>query len=61
MNMCIFELTYRCNEKCIHCYEEHSSVSVDELSYEELCDVLDELRDMGVLEVTFTGDRKSVV
>lgn len=55
-----FELTYRCNEKCIHCYEEHSSVSVDELSYEELCDVLDELRDMGVLEVTFTGGEVAV-
>ena len=49
-----FELTYACNQKCVHCYEEHDKVSTD-LSYQELCTILDELKDMGVLEVTFTG------
>lgn len=48
-----FELTFRCNEKCRHCY----CVTDDrkELSTEEIKRILDELYEMNVFEVTFTG------
>ena len=49
-----FELTFRCNEKCKYCY-----CIVDkgrkELSTEEIKSVLDQLKELGVFEVTFTG------
>ncbi len=54
-----FELTYRCNQKCIHCYEGHN-VHCSELSFAEICSLLDQLREMGVLELTFTGGEVAV-
>lgn len=58
----LFELTYRCPEKCVHCYLEPSDLSCEyinkqneELSYEEIADILDQLADMNVMEITFTG------
>lgn len=47
------ELTYRCNEKCRHCYVYDETG--EELSTKELKRVLDELREMGVLSILFTG------
>ena len=55
-----FELTYRCNARCIHCYEEHCPSSAGELTYGELCRVLDELRAMNTMQVTFTGGEVSM-
>ena len=52
-----FELTYACNEKCVHCY----AVSPDSFSYKhsltlEKCKVLiDELRRMNCFHLIFTG------
>ncbi len=49
----LIELTYRCNEKCRYCYcvtEEKG-----EMTTEEVKRILDELRAMNALEVTFTG------
>ena len=47
------ELTYRCNERCRHCYidERHG----EELTTEQVKQVLDDLHGMGVLAVLFTG------
>ena len=55
-----FELTYRCNEQCVHCYcvVEHgkeAEARKRELTYDEVVRVLDELAEMGTLYVTFTG------
>jgi radical SAM protein with 4Fe4S-binding SPASM domain len=55
-----FELTYRCNEQCIHCYcvVEHGQeeeAKKRELTYEEVVRVLDELAELGALYVTFSG------
>lgn len=47
------ELTYRCNEKCKHCYvinERRPELSTDECKV-----ILDTLAEMGVLNVVFTG------
>ncbi|MCQ2530123.1 MAG: radical SAM protein [Lachnospiraceae bacterium] len=50
---CAFELTYRCNEKCKYCY--CCTDDKDELSTEEIKNIIDQLYEMNVLELTFTG------
>ena len=50
-----FELTYRCNARCIHCYEDHCPSNPHELTFDEVCHALDELRAMNTMQVTFTG------
>ena len=47
------ELTFRCNEKCRHCYCVASDVP--ELSTKEVFMLLDKLREMDVFDITFTG------
>ncbi len=51
------EITHRCNLKCLHCYLEcHSNEpQPDELSATEMAGVLDQLFEMGVYYVTFSG------
>lgn len=57
------ELTYGCNEMCVHCYNPNSSrencvvkkVADDELATEDYFSVLDQLAEMGVPKVLFTG------
>ncbi len=50
------ELTNKCNFKCIHCYEtiERDGCGVA-LSSERLLQIIDELVDMGLISVFFTG------
>src|SRR5262245_53386412 len=55
-----FELTYRCNEQCVHCYcmVEHGreqEVRRRELTLDEIRHVLDELADMGGLYLPLSG------
>lgn len=50
----MFELTYRCNERCKHCYCDHDDFK-NELSFEEIKKVIDDLKAMNVVELTFTG------
>ena len=60
-----FELTYACNEACIHCYNPESprqggmeTVKIKpqgEMSAQEYFPVLDALKKMGVAKVIFTG------
>lgn len=47
------ESTYKCNEKCRHCYI--SKQKKKELTTEQIKNILDQLADMRVLEITFTG------
>ena len=60
----MFELTYRCSEKCIHCYNPGATRNDNEISYRnqreelELNDykrIIDELYDHGLVRVTLTG------
>ena len=53
LSHCSFELTYKCNEKCRYCYCGEDDR--DELRTEEIKDILDQLYEMNVLELTFTG------
>ncbi len=55
----ILELTRICNLSCRHCYAPPDK-GRQELSYEELCGVVDDLRSMGTLFVTFSGGDPTV-
>lgn len=47
------DLTYRCNERCIHCYLDHEDHG--EMTTQEIKDVLDQLAEAGTLFLTFSG------
>jgi radical SAM protein with 4Fe4S-binding SPASM domain len=47
------DLTYRCNERCIHCYLDHADHG--EMSTAEIEDVLTQLAEAGVFFLTFSG------
>src|SRR4029453_11941729 len=54
------ELTYRCNEQCVHCYcvvepGREQEVRRHELTLDEIRRLLDELADMGALYLTLSG------
>ena len=53
----MFELTYRCNFNCAHCYlpVSYRRRSVDELKTKEVFLVLDQLAESGCFYVGFTG------
>lgn len=48
-----FELTWRCNQKCIHCYQYPPDQS--ELTTNEVKDVILQLKEAGTLYLSFTG------
>lgn len=48
-----FELTYRCNERCRHCYI--SQKDMPEMSTEQIIKVIHDLRNMEVFNLVFTG------
>ncbi len=52
-----FELTYRCVEKCIHCYIDDAPkfCATDELTLDEYKDILKQAREMGCVSILFTG------
>lgn len=50
-----WELTYACNAGCRHCYANAETAQPDELSTEECLDIVDQLAEMKVFEVGFTG------
>jgi radical SAM protein with 4Fe4S-binding SPASM domain len=48
-----FDLTYRCNERCVHCYLDHDDHG--ELTTAECLAVMEELAGAGTLFLTFSG------
>jgi radical SAM protein with 4Fe4S-binding SPASM domain len=55
-----FELTYGCNLRCVHCYNPTHRALPHELTTSEICTLLSQIADLGVLTVTFTGGEPSV-
>ena len=55
-----FELTYGCNLRCVHCYNPTHRALPQELTTSEICSLLDQIAELGVLTVTFTGGEPSV-
>ena len=60
----MFELTYRCSEKCIHCYNEGATRNDDEvcargdrveLTFDDYKRIIDELYEQGLVKVCLTG------
>src|ERR1700685_1536690 len=47
------DLTYRCNERCIHCYLDHEDHG--EMKTDEIKDVLEQLAQSGTLFLTLSG------
>ena len=47
------DLTYRCNERCVHCYLDHHDYG--EMTTHEVKNVLDQLAEAGALFLTFSG------
>jgi len=52
------EISDRCNEVCVHCYQEQGRKG--EMTTTELQRVMDELADMGVLLLTFSGGESTL-
>lgn len=48
------ELTSKCNERCIHCYIPHENKKTD-ISPELFFEILDQCRELGVLNLTLSG------
>ena len=48
-----FDVTYRCNERCVHCYLDHDDHG--EMTTAEIMDVLDQLAEAGVFFLTLSG------
>jgi len=48
-----FDVTYRCNERCVHCYLDHDDHG--EMTTAEIKRVLDELAEAGTFFLTFSG------
>lgn len=51
----MFELTYRCNFFCKHCYVPSSYRECGELNTKEVFSILDQLADIGCFYLGFTG------
>ncbi|MGB6483223.1 MAG: radical SAM protein [Candidatus Acidiferrales bacterium] len=48
-----FDITYRCNERCVHCYLDHEDYG--ELETPEVKNILTQLAAAGTLMLTFSG------
>ncbi|MEM5834831.1 MAG: radical SAM protein [Candidatus Aenigmatarchaeota archaeon] len=51
--LCFFDLTYKCNLKCIHCHNAYENIR--ELTYEQKLNALNQIFDLGVLHISFGG------
>jgi radical SAM protein with 4Fe4S-binding SPASM domain len=47
------DLTYRCNERCVHCYLDHDDHG--EMTTAEIKDLLDQMADAGVFYLNLSG------
>jgi radical SAM protein with 4Fe4S-binding SPASM domain len=47
------DVTYRCNERCVHCYLDHDDHG--EMTTAEMRDLLDQLAEAGVFFLVFSG------
>lgn len=55
-----FELTYGCNLRCVHCYNPTHRMLPHELTTSEVYSILDQIADLGVLDIAFTGGEPSI-
>ena len=64
INSVLFELTYRCSEKCLHCYnigatrndkEKSGRADFEELSLRDYKRIIDEMCDAGLVSASLSG------
>jgi radical SAM protein with 4Fe4S-binding SPASM domain len=52
---CILEVTMKCNMRCLHCASSAATGRPAEMGTEKMLSIIDECRDIGVKEITFSG------
>ncbi len=52
---CVWELTLKCNMRCLHCGSKAGKARENELTVDECMNVADQLIDIGCKQVTFIG------
>lgn len=50
-----WDITYKCNLRCKQCYSNSGNLSVDELTFEEIKKIINQLKQMKVFYVYFLG------
>ena len=50
-----FELTEKCNNKCYFCYNPLGHVTGNELTTNQVKNILEQLREMNVFRINFNG------
>jgi len=63
MSSAFIEVTYRCNERCVHCFnpgaahtsDEKPNRNVTELTTEEFRQLINEMHSLGTYKITFSG------
>ncbi|MDO9119942.1 MAG: radical SAM protein [Nitrospira sp.] len=55
-----FELTYGCNLRCVHCYNPTHRALPQELTTAEVCTILTQMAELGVLTVSLSGGEPSL-
>lgn len=55
-----FELTYGCNLRCVHCYNPTHRALPHELTTSEVCAILTQMAELGVLTVSLSGGEPSL-
>ncbi len=60
-SLCL-EITYRCNERCVHCYldDAHETQGKSELTFRDYQNLLNEAHELGCFRVLITGGEISV-
>jgi radical SAM protein with 4Fe4S-binding SPASM domain len=56
----MFELTYGCNLRCVHCYNPTHRALPHELTTTEVCSIIDQIADLGVMTISFSGGEPCV-
>jgi len=51
-----WEMTLKCNLNCIHCLSDSGTPHPEELSFQECCDLIDQLTAMKVFQVNIGGE-----
>ena len=55
----LIELTYKCNLKCIHCYNDKDKQN-KEITFEEIKPVIDDAIKLGVFSITLSGGESTI-
>ena len=51
----VWDFTHKCNLRCNHCYSKSGAIKEEELSTKEAIDVVDQLAQVGVTALAFSG------